>query len=95
MPSGLFHGFGSDGFRSMHLGITDQSDTQSYSFINQEVTIHTFDLTLYKGQTIVVYLNVYNDGVANLKTAMYLDDVSIQVCGSTIQIYLPLLLKRR
>jgi len=43
----------------------------------------------------VVYFSVYNDGVANLKTAMYLDDVSIQVCGSTIQIYLPLLLKRR
>ena len=48
-----------------------------------------------KGQTIVVYFNVYNAGVANLRTAVYLDDVSIQVCGSTIQVYLPLLLKRR
>ena len=137
------------GFRSMRLGITDQGDTQSHSFINQEVTIPedavsatlsfwyypisqdtlqydwqeaqildanldllaqvmrvnsnsqtwtqppSFDLTPYKGQTIVVYFNVYNDGVADLKTAMYLDDMSIQVCGSTIRVYLPLLLKSR
>jgi hypothetical protein len=43
-------------------------------------TYHTFDLTPYKGQTIIVYFNVYNNGVGNRKTAMYLDDVSIQVC---------------
>ena len=120
----------------MRLGITDQSDTESYSSIYQEVTIpgdtvsatlsfwyyplcqdtveydwqgvaifdpdwsqpplawampqvcsdsqtwthHTFDLTPYKGQTIIVYFNVKNDGVDNLKTAMYVDDVSVQVC---------------
>jgi hypothetical protein len=43
-------------------------------------THHTFDLTPYKGQTIRIYFNVYNDGLGNLKTAMYLDDVSVQVC---------------
>ena len=43
-------------------------------------TQRTFDLAPYKGQTIKVYFNVKNDGVANLKTAMYLDDVSVQVC---------------
>ena len=118
----------------MRLGITNQSDADSYSSIYQEVTIpedaasvtlsfwyyplcqdtlpddwqgaiiydqtwehldwampqtcsdsqiwtyHTFDLTSYKGQTIIVYFNVYNNGVDNLKTAVYLDDVSIQVC---------------
>jgi len=47
---------------------------------SQSWTHHTFDLTPYKGQTIILYFNVYNDGVGNLKTAMYLDDVSIQVC---------------
>jgi bacillopeptidase F (M6 metalloprotease family) len=47
---------------------------------SQTWTQHTFDLTPYKGQTIKVYFNVYNDGVGNLKTAMYLDDVSVQVC---------------
>jgi len=117
----------------MRLGITDQSDAESYSSIYQEVTIpgdavsatlsfwyyplskdtikydwqealildaglnvlarvmkvnsnsqtwthQTFNLTPYKGQTIKVYFNVYNDGAINLKTAMYLDDVSVQVC---------------
>jgi len=43
-------------------------------------THHTFDLTAYKGQTIVLYFNVYNNGIDNLKAAMYLDDVSVQVC---------------
>ncbi len=120
---------------AMRLGITDQSDAESYSSIYQEVTIpgdaasatlsfwyyplcedtveydwqgvaifdpnwsqppldwampkvcsdsqtwtyHTFDLTPYTGQTIILYFNVFNDGLDNLKTAMYLDDVSVQV----------------
>ena len=117
----------------MRLGITDQSDANSYSSIYQEVTIpedavsatlsfwyyplcqgtlpddwqgaiiydhnwvrrdwamekicsdsqtwthHTFDLTPYKGQTIILYFNVYNNGEGDLKTAMYLDDVSVKV----------------
>lgn len=48
---------------------------------SQTWTHHTFDLTPYKGQTIIVYFNVKNDGLGPpyLKTAMYLDDVSIQV----------------
>jgi hypothetical protein len=49
------------------------SDSQSW-------THHTFNLTAYRGQSIIVYFNVYNDGLDNLKTAMYLDDVSVQVC---------------
>lgn len=47
---------------------------------SQTWTHHTFDLTAYKGQTIILYFNVYNDGLGNLKTAMYLDDVSVEVC---------------
>jgi bacillopeptidase F (M6 metalloprotease family) len=47
---------------------------------SQTWTHRTFDLTPYKGQTITLYFNVKNDGVGNLKTAMYLDDVSVQVC---------------
>ena len=47
---------------------------------SQTWTHHTFDLMPYKGQTITLYFNVKNDGVANLKTAMYLDDVSVEVC---------------
>jgi bacillopeptidase F (M6 metalloprotease family) len=118
----------------MRLGITSESDAQSYSSVYQMVTIpgnaasatlsfwyypicqdaypydwqdvilytqswgfitrvmpqmcsnsrtwthHTFDLTPYKGQTIILYCNVYNDGAGNLKTAMYLDDASVWVC---------------
>lgn len=53
---------------------------------SQTWTHHTFDLTSYKGQTIIVYFNVYNDGLGSpyLKTAMYLDDVSVQVWCPTI-----------
>lgn len=46
---------------------------------SQTWTHHTFDLTPYRGQTIIVYFNVKNDGLGNRKTAMYLDDVSAQV----------------
>jgi len=41
---------------------------------------HTFDLTPYKGRTIILYFTVYNNGVGNRKTAMYVDDASVQVC---------------
>ena len=61
--------------------------TQSWGFItrampkmcsnSQTWTYHTFDLTPYKGQTIILYFNVYNDGIGDRKTAMYLDDVSV------------------
>ncbi|MFQ5813815.1 MAG: glycoside hydrolase family 10 protein [Anaerolineae bacterium] len=51
---------------------------------SQTWTYHAFDLMPYRGQTIIVYFNVYNNGVDNLKTAMYLDDVSIQVCRPMI-----------
>jgi len=47
---------------------------------SQTWTLKTFNLIPYKGQTITLYFNVKNDGVGNLKTAMYVDDVSVQVC---------------
>jgi len=47
---------------------------------SQTWTHHTFELSAYKGQTIILYFNVYNDGIGNRKTAMYVDDVSVQVC---------------
>jgi hypothetical protein len=47
---------------------------------SQSWTHRTFDLMAYKGQTIIVYFNVYNNGWCDLKTAMYLDDVSVEVC---------------
>jgi len=46
---------------------------------SQTWTYHSFDLTPYTGQTIILYFNVYNNGEGDLKTAMYLDDVSVQV----------------
>ena len=47
---------------------------------SQTWTHHTFDLMPYQGQTIILYFNVKNDGLDDLKTAMYVDDVSVQVC---------------
>ena len=46
---------------------------------SQSWTHQTFDLMSYKGQTIIVYFYVSNNGAGGLKTAMYLDDVSIEV----------------
>lgn len=45
----------------------------------------TFDLTPWRGQTVQVYFNVYNDGVGG-RAAMFLDDVSLTACptGATV-----------
>lgn len=48
-------------------------DTQLWTF-------KSYDLTPYLGSSINLYFNVLNDGVGNLPTYMYLDDVSILVC---------------
>jgi bacillopeptidase F (M6 metalloprotease family) len=40
---------------------------------------HEFDLTAYAGQTIKLNVGVYNDGQDGI-TAMYLDDVSLEIC---------------
>ncbi len=39
------------------------------------------DLAPYRGQVVTVYFNVYNDGAGG-RTAMYLDDVCLELCGS-------------
>ena len=42
----------------------------------------TFDLTPYRGQSIVLYFEVYNDDIsAGARTWMYVDDVSVQTCS--------------
>ena len=44
----------------------------------------SFDLTPYRGQSVVVYFEVYNDNTAAAPRAwMYVDDVSAQACQST------------
>lgn len=40
----------------------------------------SFDVSDFMGQTIMVYINVYNNGVGG-RTAMYVDDVYLEVCG--------------
>ena len=39
----------------------------------------TFDISPWRGQTVQVYFNVYNDGLGGT-AGMYLDDVSLLVC---------------
>ncbi|MGQ9839137.1 MAG: hypothetical protein ACUVR4_01110 [Anaerolineae bacterium] len=39
----------------------------------------TFDLTPWRGRTVQLYFNVYNDGVGG-RAAMFLDDVSLAAC---------------
>lgn len=42
----------------------------------------TFDLTSWRGQTVQLYFNVYNDGLGG-RAAMFLDDVSLASCTSS------------
>jgi len=39
----------------------------------------TYDLLPWRGQTVIVYWNAYNDGLDG-RTWMYVDDVEIEVC---------------
>jgi hypothetical protein len=41
----------------------------------------SFDLTPYRGRSIVIYWEVFNDDLlARPRTWMFLDDVSVRVC---------------
>ena len=39
----------------------------------------THDLTAWRGRSLVIYFNAYNDGLDG-RTWMYVDDVAVQVC---------------
>jgi hypothetical protein len=44
----------------------------------------SFDLSGYRGQSVVVYFEVYNDDVSSgPRTWMFVDDVSIQACSTS------------
>jgi hypothetical protein len=43
----------------------------------------TYDLSPYRGMTIVLYFNVINDGNGR-RTWMYVDDVSVNLCGQQV-----------
>jgi hypothetical protein len=49
---------------------------------DQQWTFHEFDLMTYAGQTIKLHFGAYNDGADGV-TAMYVDDVSLEVCAKT------------
>jgi hypothetical protein len=54
---------------------------------------HTFDLTQYAGQTIMLHFGVYNDGMGG-RTAMYVDEASLLIIGELpYKRYLPILVK--
>lgn len=44
----------------------------------------TYDLSPYKGMTVVLYFNVINDGNGR-RTWMYVDDVSVNLCGQQVR----------
>jgi hypothetical protein len=49
---------------------------------NDEWAGRTFDLTDLRGQSVVLYFNVYNNG-SGATLVNYLDDISLQSCDST------------
>ncbi len=48
---------------------------------DQAWTFHEFDMLVHAGETVKLQFGVYNDGVDGV-TAMYVDDVSLDVCVS-------------
>ncbi len=54
--------------------VSMRSDAQSW-------LPYEFDLLPYKGHTILLYFGSYNNG-SNGRTAMYVDDVSLEVCSA-------------
>lgn len=44
----------------------------------------TYDLSPYRGMRIVLYFNTINDGYYG-RTWMYVDDVTVNVCGATVR----------
>ncbi len=73
------------GFDYQMLALLDPSGVRPLEVLwrakeNAQTWQHkSFDLTRYRGQTITVYFNVFNDGCGCGTTAMYLDDVSLHV----------------
>ncbi|MEE8392489.1 MAG: PKD domain-containing protein [Anaerolineae bacterium] len=49
---------------------------------DQQWTSHEFDMGVHAGQTIKLQFGVYNDGIGGV-TAMYVDDVSLELCAPT------------
>ena len=56
------------------VDILDQALVNDDGWVEQ-----THDLTAWRGKSLVIYFNAYNDGLKG-RTWMYLDDVAIQVC---------------
>jgi hypothetical protein len=55
-------------------------DTLVWQLSNSQTwTYNTYDLTVYAGSTIKLQFGTYNDGFGGV-TAMYVDDVSMQIC---------------
>jgi PKD repeat protein len=51
---------------------------------DQHWTSYEFDMGIHAGKTVKVHFGVFNDGVDGV-TAMYVDDVSLQLCGSSAE----------
>ncbi|MFN8439301.1 MAG: M20/M25/M40 family metallo-hydrolase [Caldilineaceae bacterium] len=54
---------------------------RSFAAGNDSWTERNFDLTAYRGQTVVVYLNVYNDGTGTQQWN-YVDDIALLSCSA-------------
>ena len=63
-----------DGFWYTLVAILDQELVNDDDWVEM-----THDLTAWRGRSLAIYFNAYNDGLDS-RTWMYVDDVSIQVC---------------
>jgi len=56
------------------VAILDQALVNDDGWVEQ-----THDLTAWRGESLAIYFNAYNDGASG-RTWMYVDDVAIEVC---------------
>ncbi len=71
----------SPGLDTIAVPFRTRSNTSSYE-------IASVDLSGYRGRTLYLYFNAFNDGNGG-RTWMYLDDVSLEICGAAVSVAQP------
>ena len=77
---GVLGGYDSQQCRILDAGFSPLVQVLNVNLNTGAWTEVTYDLSAYKGQTIVLYFNVYNNGWGDKRTWMYVDDVRVDVC---------------
>jgi hypothetical protein len=88
-PSGPDFGHEVMAYDAQYVAVLNQWDQHVETIMwmrsdNRTWTLHEFNLTKYAGKYIKIEVGTYNDGYGG-STAMYVDDVSLEVCSDGTQ----------